>query len=173
MSWSGRCYYLSTARMADDAPWRPAGAPDAVDSAAAQLHRSSMDTSPSATERSKRVITPEDGSRLKRVDSKRTPQKQRQRRAEMQLVTPQGEDDDFVARRLWVQHDLAPLLPAAVARLEAKRKAKLREKEEAEYVAQCAMLGLAVVAAPPLPDGATDADRERLEDAALEALYGD
>ena len=85
--------------MADDAPWRPAGASDAVDSIAAQLHHSSMDTSPSATERSKRVIFPEDSSRLKRVDSKRTPQKQRQRRAEMQLVTPQGEEDD-VARRL-------------------------------------------------------------------------
>ena len=158
--------------MADDSPWQTAGAPDAVDSMAAQLHRSSMDTSPSATERSKRGITPEDDSRFKRVDSKLTPQKQRQRRAEMQLVTPQGEEDG-VARRLWVQHDLAPLLPAALARLEAQRKAKLRDKEQAEYVAQCAMLGLAVVAAPPLPDGATEADRERLEDAALEALYGD
>ena len=160
--------------MAEHAPWQTAGTPDAVDSMAAQLHRSSMDTSRSETERSKRVITPEDGSRLKRVDSKQTPQKQRQRRAEMQLVTPQGEEDDVVARGLWVQHDLAPPPAAAVDIREAEREARLlRDKEQAEYVAQCAMLGLAVVAAPPLPDGATEADRERLEDAALEALYGD
>ena len=155
--------------MADDAPNRPAGAPDAVDCMAAQLRRSSMDTSP--TERSKRVITPEDGSRLKRVDNKRTPQKQRQRRAEMQLVTPQGREDENAARRLWraLPGDLVLQLMAKVA----EHKARFRDKEQAEYVAQCAMLGLAVVAAPPLPDGATEADRERLEDAALEALYGD
>ena len=53
----------------------------------------------------------------------------------MQLVTPQGEEDD-VARRLWVQHDLAPPLAEAVARHEAKRKAKLREKEEADRKAR-------------------------------------
>ena len=159
--------------MADDAPWRPAGAPDAVDGVAAELLRSSLCTSPSATERSKRVITPEDGSSLKRVDSKRTPQKQRQRSAEMQLVTPQGEGDDVVARGLWVQRDLAPPPAAAVDIREAEREARLlREKEAAEYVAECAMLGLAVVAVPPLPKGATEADRERLEDEALEALYG-
>ena len=156
--------------MADDAPWRPAGAPDAVDSMAAQLH-SSMSMSPSARDRApKRVISPEDGSRFKRVDSRRTPKKPP--RAEMQLVTPQGEEDDVVARHLWVQHDLAPPPAAAVARREAVRKAQLREKEAAEYVAQCAMFGLAVVAAPPLPDCATEADRERLEDEALERLYG-
>ena len=159
--------------MAEDAPWQTAGTPDAVDSMAAQLHRSSMDTSPSETERSKRVITPEDGSRLKRVDSKQTPQKQRQRRAEMQLVTPQGEEDDVVARGLWVQHDLAPPPAAAVDIREAEREARLlRDKEQAEYVAQCAMLGFAVVAAPPLPDGATEDDRARLEREALNRFYG-
>ena len=159
--------------MADDTHNRPAGTPDAVDNMAAQLHRSSMDTSPSATERSKRVITPEDGSSLKRVDSKRTPQKQRQRRAEMQLVTPQGEEDDVVARGLWVQRDLAPPPAAAVDIREAEREARLlREKEAAEYVAECAMLELPVVAAPPLPDGATEADRDGLLREDLKALYG-
>ena len=157
----------------DDTVNRPAGTSDFVDGVAAQLHRSSMSTSPSARDRApKRVITPEDGSRLKRVDSKQTPQKQRQRRAETQLVTPHEEDDD-VARGLWVQHDLAPPPAAAVDIREAEREARLlREKEEAEYVAECAMLELPVVAAPPLPDGATEADRERLEDEDLDALYG-
>ncbi len=158
--------------MTDDAPWRPAGAPDVVDGVAAQLDRSSMCTTPKATERPKRVITPEKGSRFKRVDSRRTPQKQRQRRAEMQLVTPQGEEDDVVARRLWVQHDLAPLLPAAVARLEAQRKARLREKEEADRKARYEEAELTYFEVPPLPEGATDADLERLEDEDLEAMYG-
>ena len=159
----------STARMADDAPWRPAGAPDAVDGVAAQLHRSSMDTSPSATERLKRVISPEGSDRYKRLDSRPTPKKAP--RAEMQLVTPQRREDENAARRLWraLPGDLVLQLMAKVA----EHKARFRDKEQAEYVAQCAMLGLAVVAAPPLPDGATEADRERLEDAALEALYGD
>ena len=160
--------------MADDAPWRPAGTPDVVDGVAAQLHHSSMCTTPKqATERSKRGITPEDDSRFKRVDSKRTPQKQRQRRAEMRLVTPQREDVDVVARRLWVQHDLAPLLPAAVARLEALRKARLWEEEEAKRKARYEEAELTYFEAPPLPDGATEADRERLEDEDLEAMYGD
>ena len=154
--------------MADDAPWRPAGMPDVVDGVAAQLHHSSMCTTP---KQSKRVITPEDGSRLKRVDSKQTPQKQRQRRAEMQLVTPQGEEDDVVARRLWVEHDLAPLLPAAVARLKAQRKARLREKEEADRKARYEEAELTYFEVPPLPEGATDADLERLEDEDLEAMY--
>ena len=67
----------------------------------------------------------------------------------------------------------------AVAVAEEEEKAKVadaardKEKREVDYVIRCAEFGLAVVAAPPLPDGATDADRERLEDAALEALYGD
>ena len=156
--------------MADDAPWRPAGAPDAVDGVAAQLLSSSLCTSPSATERSKRVISPEESDRYKRLDSRPTPQKQRQRPVEMQLVTPQGREDENAARRLWraLPGDLVLQLMAKVA----EHKARFRDKEQAEYVAQCAMLGLAVVAAPPLPDGATEADRERLEDAALEALYG-
>ena len=159
--------------MADDTQNRPAGAPDAVDGVAAQLHRS-MSVSPTAKDRApKRVITPEDGSSLKRVDSKRTPQKQRQRRAEMQLVTPQGEEDDVVARGLWVQRDLAPPPAAAVDIREAEREARLlREKEEAEYVAECAMLELPVVAAPPLPEGATEADRDRFLREDLKALYG-
>ena len=56
---------------------------------------------------------------------------------------------------------------------EAEREARLlRDKEQAEYVAQCAMLGFAVVAAPPLPDGATEDDRARLEREALNRFYG-
>ena len=161
--------------MADDAPWRPAGAPDVVDGVAAQLHRS-MSVSPTAKDRApKRVITPEDGSSLKRVDSKRTPQKQRQRRAEMRLVTPQREDVDVVARRLWVQHDLAPLLPAAVARIEGQRKARkarLREEDEAARKARYEELKLTYFEAPPLPDGATEADRDRFLREDLKALYG-
>ena len=47
-----------------------------------------------------------------------------------------------------------------------------KETREVDYVIRCAEFGLAVVAAPPLPDGATDADRERLEDEALAKLYG-
>jgi len=91
----------------------------------------------------------------------------------MQLVTPQGEEDDVVARGLWVQHDLAPPPAAAVDIREAEREARLlREKEEAEYVAECAMLELPVVAAPPLPDGATEADRDRFLREDLKALYG-
>ena len=82
--------------MADDAPWRPAGAPDAVDGVAAQLHHSSMCTTPKGTERFKRVISPEDGSRVKRLDSRRSPKKPP--RAEMQLVTPQGREDENAAR---------------------------------------------------------------------------
>ena len=86
--------------MADDAPWRPAGTPGAVDSMAAQLH-SSMSMSPSASDRApKRVISPPKGSdRYKRLDSRQTPKKPP--RDEMQLVTPQGEEDDVVPRRLW------------------------------------------------------------------------
>ena len=160
-----------TARMADDTQNCPAGTPDAVDSMAAELH-GSMSMSPSARDRApKRVITPGEDSRFKRVDSRRTPQKQRQRRAEMQLVTPQGEEDD-VARRLWVQHDLAPPLAEAVARHEAKRKAKLREKEEADRKARYEEAELTYFEVPPLPEGATDADLERLEDEDLEAMYG-
>ena len=85
--------------------------------------------------------------------------------------SPQGREHENAARRLWraLPGDLVLQLMAKVA----EHKARFRDKEQAEYVAQCAMLGLAVVAAPPLPDGATEADRERLEDAALEALYGD
>ena len=47
-----------------------------------------------------------------------------------------------------------------------------KETREVDYVIRCAEFGLAVVAAPPLPDGATDADREWLESEALKALYG-
>ena len=156
--------------MADDTQNRPAGTPDAVDGdgVAAQLHR--MSVSPTAKDRApKRVISPADNERHKRLDSRLSPKKPP--RAEMQLVTPQGREDENAARCLWraLPGDLVLQLMAKVA----EHKARFRDKEQAEYVAQCAMLGLAVVAAPPLPDGATEADRERLEDAALEALYGD
>ena len=91
--------------MTDDTQTWPTGTPDAMGDMAAQLGPSSMCTSPT-TDRPKRSISPEDGNRCKRIDSKGTPQKQRG--AEMQLVTPQGEEDDVVARGLWVQRDLAP-----------------------------------------------------------------
>ena len=93
-----------------------------------------------------------------------------QRPAEMQLVTPQGREDENAARRLWraLPGDLVLQLMAKVAEHEAR----FRDKEQAEYVAQCAMLGFAVVAAPPLPDGATEEDRARLKREALNRYYG-
>ena len=47
-----------------------------------------------------------------------------------------------------------------------------KETREVDCVVDCALLGLPVVAAPPLPDGATEADRERLLREDLKALYG-
>ena len=59
---------------------------------------------------------------------------------------------------------------------EGKRKAALavaaKEKEEAVRKARYEMFGLTYSSVPPLPDGATDADLERLEDEDLEAMYG-
>ena len=59
---------------------------------------------------------------------------------------------------------------------ELKAKAALavaaKEKEEAVRKARYEMFGLTYSSVPPLPDGATDADLERLEDEDLEAMYG-
>ena len=48
----------------------------------------------------------------------------------------------------------------------------LKPKKEADRKAQYDMFGLTYFEAPPLPDGATEADLERLEDEDLEAMYG-
>ena len=155
--------------MADDAPWRPAGAPDAVDGVAAELLRSSLCTSPSATERSKRVISPEESDRYKRLDSRQTPKKPP--RDEMQLVTPQGEEDDVVPRRLWrtLPQSLAVELASVTS---AAAKAAAREKAAAARKARYEELDLPYTPAPPLPDGATDEDRARLRREALNRYYG-
>ena len=155
--------------MVDDAPWRPTGAPDAVDGVAAQLHRS-MSVSQIAKDRApKRVISPADSERHKRLDSRLSPKKTP--RAEMQLVTPQGREDENAARCLWraLPGDLVLQLMAKVA----EHKARLWEKEEADRKARYEELNMPYTEAPPLPDGATEADRERLEEEDLEAMYGD
>ena len=67
---------------------------------------------------------------------------------------------------------------AQAERDEEERKAKAadavaaKEKEEAVRKARYEMFGLTYSSVPPLPDGATDADLERLEDEDLEAMYG-
>ena len=155
--------------MAYDAPLRPAGTPGAVDSIA-QLH-SSMSMSPSARDRApKRVISPPKGSdRYKRLDSRQTPKKPP--RDEMQLVTPQGEEDDVVPRRLWrtLPQSLAVELASVTS---AAAKAAAREKAAAARKARYEELDLPYTPAPPLPDGATDEDRARLRREALNRYYG-
>ena len=69
-------------------------------------------------------------------------------------------------------------LVADAERDEKERKAKValaaaaKEEKEADRKAQYDMFGLTYFEAPPLPDGATEADLERLEDEDLEAMYG-
>ena len=64
----------------------------------------------------------------------------------------------------------------AVAEEEEEAKAALavaaKEKEEAVRKARYEMFGLTYSSVPPLPDGATDADLERLMREDLAALYG-
>jgi hypothetical protein len=50
--------------------------------------------------------------------------------------------------------------------------AAAKEKTEVDYVISCAEFGMACSSVPPLPKGATEADRERLQREALEAFYG-
>ena len=55
---------------------------------------------------------------------------------------------------------------------KAARAAEDKETKKAVRKARYEMFGLAYSSVPPLPDGATDADLERLEDEDLEAMYG-
>jgi len=74
-----------------------------------------------------------------------------------------GKNDDVVGEAKKKEEERAEMAADAVAD---------KERREIDCVIRCAEFGLAVVAAPPLPDGATDEDRERLEDEDLDALYG-
>ena len=153
--------------MTDDTQTWPTGTPDAMGDMAAQLGPSSMCTSPT-TDRPKRSISPEDGNRCKRIDSKGTPQKQRG--AEMQLVTPQGEEDDVVPRR---QQTLPQSLAVELAsETSAAAKSAARKKAADARKARYEELNMPYSPVPPLPDGATEDDRERLERAALNRFYG-
>ena len=158
--------------MADDAQRRSASAPDAVTPLAAQLASSAAVSAPkkrdagedAKRDRSKRLGKGDDGKGL----FKATPPKQPP--LEARLVTPPNEN---VTRCLWAapepqpRHELAVQLAAA----PAERKAQSR-KREADRKARYEELNMPYTEAPPLPDGATEADRERLEDEALAKLYG-
>ena len=67
---------------------------------------------------------------------------------------------------------------AEAARDEEERKAKAKlaaqdkETKKADRVIRYAEFGMACSSVPPLPNGATEADRERLQREALEAFYG-
>ena len=158
--------------MADDAQRRSASAPDAVTPLAAQLASSAAVSAPkkrdagedAKRDRSKRLGKGADG----RGVFKATPPKQPP--SEARLVTPQNEN---VTRNLWAapepqpRHELAVQLAAA----PAERKAQSR-KREADRKALYEELDMPYTPAPPLPDGATEDDRERLERAALNRFYG-
>ena len=157
--------------MADDAPWRPASAPDAVTTLAAQLASSAVSApkkrdagEDAKRDRSKRLGKGADG----RGVFKATPPKQPP--SEARLVTPQNEN---VTRNLWAapepqpRHELAVQLAAA----PAERKAQSR-KREADRKALYEELDMPYTPAPPLPDGATEADRDRFLREDLKALYG-
>ena len=156
--------------MADDAPWRPASAPDAVTPLAAQLASSAAVSAPkkrdagedAKRDRSKRLGKGADGKGL----FKATPPKQPP--LEARLVTPPNEN---VTRSLWAAPERRPELAAPLATAVAERKAQSR-KREADRKALYEELDMPYTPAPPLPDGATDEDRERLERAALDAFYG-
>ena len=158
--------------MADDAPWRPAGTPGAVDSMAPQLASSAAVSAPkkrdagedAKRDRSKRLGKGDDGKGL----FKATPPKQPP--LEARLVTPPNEN---VTRCLWAapepqpRHELAVQLAAA----PAERKAQSR-KREADRKALYEELDMPYTPVPPLPDGATDEDRARLRREALNRYYG-
>ena len=73
-------------------------------------------------------------------------------------------DDEGVA--VWACRALAALgprrLPGAIGLVQDEAAARKARYEE---------LGLTYFEAPPLPEGATEADLERLEDEDLEAMY--
>ena len=158
--------------MADDAPWRrPADAPDAMDSMAAQLAASAVsppqkkrDAGQAAERnRSKRLGRGADG----RGVFKAMPPKQPL--SEARLVTLPNEN---VVRSLWaVSERRRGWLELLRERGVAQRKARLREKEEADRKARYEEAELTYFEAPPLPDGATEADRKRLLREDLKALY--
>ena len=155
--------------MADDAPWRPASAPDAVTPLAAQLASSAVSAPKkrdaddvAKRDRSKRLGKGADG----RGVFKATPPKQPP--SEARLVTPPNEN---VTRSLWAAPERRPELAAPLATAVAERKAQSR-KREADRKALYEERDMLYTPAPPLPDGATDEDRERLERAALDAFYG-
>ena len=155
--------------MADDAPWRPASAPDAVTTLAAQLASSAVSAPKkrdaddvAKRDRSKRLGKGADG----RGVFKATPPKQPP--SEARLVTPPNEN---VTRSLWAAPERRPELAAPLATAVAERKAQSR-KREADRKALYEERDMLYTPAPPLPDGATDEDRERLERAALDAFYG-
>ena len=158
--------------MADDAQRRSASAPDAVTPLAAQLASSAAVSAPkkrdagedAKRDRSKRLGKGDDGKGL----FKATPPKQPP--LEARLVTPPNEN---VTRCLWAapepqpRHELAVQLAAA----PAERKAQSR-KREADRKALYEELDMPYTPAPPLPDGATEDDRARLEREALNRFYG-
>ena len=155
--------------MADDAPWRPASAPDAVTTLAAQLASSAVSAPKkrdaddvAKRDRSKRLGKGADG----RGVFKATPPKQPP--SEARLVTPPNEN---VTRSLWAAPERRPELAAPLATAVAERKAQSR-KREADRKALYEERDMLYTPAPPLPDGATDEDRERLERAALNRFYG-
>ena len=158
--------------MADDAPWRrPADAPDAMDSMAAQLAASAVSPSQKKRDagqaaernRSKRLGRGADG----RGVFKAMPPKQPL--SEARLVTLPNEN---VVRSLWaVSERRRGWLELLRERGVAQRKARLREKEEADRKARYEEAELTYFEAPPLPDGATEADRKRLLREDLKALY--
>ena len=163
--------------MADDAPWQTAGAPDAVGTMAAQLAASAV-SPPRKKPPQKKRDADEDAKRdrSKRLGEgadgrgvfKATPPKQPL--LEARLVTPPNEN---VARSLGAAPEQRPAwLELLRERRVAQRKAQLREKEEADRKARYEEAELTYFEVPPLPEGATDADLERLEDEDLEAMYG-
>ena len=150
----------------------PADAPDVLDGVAAQLAASAVsppqkkrDAGQAAERnRSKRLGRGADG----RGVFKATPPKQPF--SEARLVTLPNEN---VVRSLWAVSERRPgWLELLRERGVAQRKARLREKEEADRKARYEEAELTYFEVPPLPEGATDADLERLEDEDLEAMYG-
>ena len=157
--------------MESIAPKCPADAPDVVDGVAAQLAASAV--SPPQKKRDADDVAKRDRSkRLGKGDDgkgvfKATPPKQPF--SEARLVTLPNEN---VVRSLWAVSERRPgWLELLRERGVAQRKARLREKEEADRKARYEEAELMYFEAPPLPDGATEADRKRLLREDLKALY--
>ena len=80
--------------------------------------------------------------------------------------------NENVVRSLWaVSERRRGWLELLRERGVAQRKARLREKEEDDRKARYEEAELTYFEAPPLPDGATEADRKRLLREDLKALY--